>query len=187
MTFTPDMPITGDTLGSTRDRIRGNFQETAAVFAINHVAFNNTGKGKHPFLQMPEQSAAPTTLVNEGGFYCKQATNPAETNMFFRGESNGKEYQITSADQTNNANFGTFPGWSFLPGGLVIQYGSQNSIGNSITVVFPKAFKATTVPIVTFVATDQGWQLNGTPINTQFQAISVGTSATINWIAIGQS
>ncbi len=202
MTFTADIPISGDSLGSTRDRIRGNFQETAAVLAINHVAFNTVGKGKHKFLQMPEQAGTigqvgaplpPTTLANEAGFYAKQGANPAEANLVFRGENNGKEYQLTSADQTNNATFGNFTnyaaglngGWTFLPGGLVMQYGSTTGTG---IVTFPKAFKAATVPIVVVTPIGNGsagFDINPAATNTGFTIFS-GVGAN-NWIAIGES
>jgi hypothetical protein len=193
MTFTTDIPISGDSLGSTRDRIRGNFQETAAVMAINHVAFNTVGKGKHKFLQMPEQGSAPSVLVDEAGFYAKVATNPAEANLFFRGENNGKEYQLTSADQTNNATFGNFTayaanqngGWSFLPGGLVLQYGT---VSGTNVVVFPKQFKNATVPVVTVTPIGTGtagFSIHATPTHTGFTID--GNGASTFWIAIGQS
>lgn len=95
MTYQPNVPVSGDSLGSTRDIIRTNFQEIASVVAINHVAFNETGEGKHKFLQMPENSA-PTTAANEGGLYTAQDTDSApKTALFFRTESNGTSTQLT--------------------------------------------------------------------------------------------
>lgn len=154
MTFTTDIPISGDTLGSTRDRIRGNFQEIAAVEAINHVAFNEAGKGKHKFLQMPEVTASgagiPVTLANEAGLYVDVGTNPAEANLFFRGENNGYQYQLTRATSASTATFGTntayaanhLGGWTFLPGGMLFQYGLRTAIAASGTtiVTFPVQF-----------------------------------------------
>ena len=150
MTYVSDIPVSGESLGSTRDRIRGNFQEIAAVEAINHIAFNAVGKGKHKFLQMPEQAAAPAVLANEAGFYSKVGANPAETNLFFRGENNGFEYQLTRAIAASTARFGNNTayqanhegGWSFLPGGLILQYGLRTNIGanSTATVTFPVAF-----------------------------------------------
>ena len=131
MSYTPSVPNSGDSLGSTRVAINTNFQQIDAVNSINHEAFNTADKGKHKFLQMPEQSSAPTTAADEGGLYTKVATNPAETNLFFRGESDGKEYQLTRSDQANNLTFGDDTnydvgppslngGWTFLPGGLIL-------------------------------------------------------------------
>lgn len=169
MTYSSSIPISGDTLGSTRDRIRGNFEEIAAVEDVNHVAFNTLGKGKHKFLQMPEQVSAPVTLVNEAGFYSKMGTNPAQANLFFRGENNGAEYQLTRADQTNNATFGTDTGWTFLPGGLIFQYGTMTTTGNTTVVTFPVAL---TMPL---------YSLNATIVQSSTENISWGVDArTLN-------
>ncbi len=213
MTYTPDIPVSGESLGSTRDRIRGNFQEIAAVEAINHVAFNTTGKGKHKFLQMPEQVSAPTTLVNEGGFYTKVGTNPAETNLFFRGESNGFEYQLTRAIAASTALFSTnttYPGaqafekggWTFLPGGLILQYGSVlpgQGTSSSGTTLFPVAFTANPfivmpTPVSRNSGVGSGQERvisvrDGLSVTNQFQwnwENSTGTYVGFNWIAIGK-
>jgi hypothetical protein len=174
MTYTTDLPLSGESLGSTRDRIRANFQEIASVNAVNHVAFNSVGEGKHKFLQMPEQAAAPATLVNEGGVYTKVGTNPAETNLFFRGENSGFEYQITKSfsAQTgrfaNNSNYQVGPpslngGWTFLPGGLMLQYGMTNAASGSSTrtVTFPVQF-----PNAVFSINVTGLRASSSPGNT---------------------
>lgn len=142
MTYSADLPVSGDTLGGTRDRIRTNFQVIDTTLAVNHVAFGGAaGEGKHKFLQMPEQGSAPSTAVNEGGFYTKVGTNPAETNIFFRGENSGFEYQLTKAIAASTGRFGsassTAPnGWTFLPGNLILQWGSVTNPGTSGTVTF---------------------------------------------------
>ena len=149
MTFSTDVPISGDSLGGTRDRIRTNFQVISTALAINHEAFGSAlGQGKHKFLQMPEQASAPTTAANEAGFYSKVGTNPAESNLFFRGESDGFEYQMTRAIAASTARFATNTGyaanhtggWTFLPGGLLLQYGARSTPGTSGTITFPVAF-----------------------------------------------
>lgn len=148
MSFTPDVPVSGNTLGGTRDIIRTNFQQINTMTAVNHVAFNASGQGKHKFLQMPEVTASgagvPATASNEGGLYVDVGTSPAEANLFFRGENNGFNYQLTRVDQTNNSRFGplssTAPnGWTFLPGGLIFQWGSKSNPGTSGAVIFATA------------------------------------------------
>jgi hypothetical protein len=100
---------------------------------------------------MPEQASAPATASNEAGFYAKVGTSPAEANLFFRGEGNGFEYQMTKAiagstTDFSDTNFTTgntdLAGWTFLPGGMLMQYGSTDSLtkeGNT-TITFPVAF-----------------------------------------------
>lgn len=100
MTYTSNIPVTGDTLGGTRDRIRTNFQEIASVVAVNHVAFNSLGEGKHKYLQMPEVTASgagvPTTAADEGGLYVDADSGSSPTSaLFFRKESDGDSIQLT--------------------------------------------------------------------------------------------
>ncbi len=204
MTYVTDIPVSGESLGSTRDRVRGNFQEIAVVEAVNHVAFNATGKGKHKFLQMPEQVSAPATLVNEAGFYSKVGPNPAQTNLFFRAEDSagtgGFEYQLTRAIEASTALFATNTaytanhagGWTFLPGNLILQYGLRTSIGanSTATVTFPVAFttacfSVSLAPVTSGNPTSQ-MIVNANPGTANF--VINNNSSTFTrafWIAIG--
>lgn len=205
MTFTSNVPVSGDSLGSTRDRIRSNFQQIAIVEAVNHVAFNQTGQGKHTFLQMPEQVSAPVTLVDEAAFYSKVAVNPAEANLFFRAENNGFEYQLTKSVsastglfgvQTNNYNgSGTDKngGWTFLPGGMLMQYGQVTSFGaNSSKVIpFPVAFTSgcfsITLGRISGVDVSSQVVVNAAAGMSNFTLTNYsGVTTQVYWMAIGK-
>lgn len=205
MTYTPNIPVTGDSLGNTRDRIRTNFQVISSTFDQNHIKPGDGGQGKHKFIQMAEvanSAAAPTTLANEAGFYARVGTNPEETNLWFRGENNGFQYQLTSAVSTGTLRFGTFTlpvpnnagGWTFLPGGLILQYGRRLSPGSSGLVTFPIPFPGGTAPYSIQVSLERttGSQNvtidSGTPpTSTGFNYLaSSGGSNAVNWIAIGK-
>jgi hypothetical protein len=146
MSYTTAIPITGDSLGGTRDRIRTNFQLISSVFAANHVTYNLTGAGKHNFLQMPEVTASgvgpPVTQVNEAGFYADVGTNPAEANLFFRAENSagggagGFIYQLTRSYSSATGTFGKNPGWTFLPGGILMFYGTIAPTSSNAPVNF---------------------------------------------------
>lgn len=156
MTYDPRPNASGDTLVESRNPIRINFEVIRDAFAVNHFGFNETNEGKHEFLQMPElqQVDIPNTAVNEVGFYAKVGTNPAESNLFFRAESNGFEYQLTKAVSGVNseARFGTNTnyqvgppslngGWTFLPGNMILQYGVTNVASSSdVVITFPIPF-----------------------------------------------
>jgi hypothetical protein len=94
LSYTPRPNASGDTLVLSRDAIRTNFEVLQSRFEDNHTDFSS-GTGKHKFLQMPEQSSAPTTAVNEGGLYTKVGSTSTVTELFFRRENNGSEIQIT--------------------------------------------------------------------------------------------
>ena len=99
--FTPGIPTTGQSLGITKFPIQNNFTAIVEDMDTNHVAIGAVGRGKHKFMQMPEQAAAPTTAANEGALYTKEAGS--ETNLYWRQESTGGEF-----------------GWIYKKGAIVI-------------------------------------------------------------------
>jgi hypothetical protein len=169
------------------------------VMGTNHVAFNALGQGKHKFLQMPEQASAPITTADEGGFYTKVA---GETQLFFRGEGNGFEYQLTKAIQASSTLFGVNTiayvanndgGWTFLPGGLLLQYGKRTTPGSSGTITFPVAFPSGTAPfsILTVLIANSGnlvvtVKSSPAPSATSFDYDCSSGSGGIYWQAIGK-
>lgn len=94
MTYQLRPDASGDTLVATRNPIRNNFEIIQNRFQDNHTDFDS-GTGKHKFMQMPEQAAAPTTAANEGGLYTKQGSYSAATELFYRREGDGTEIQLT--------------------------------------------------------------------------------------------
>lgn len=162
MTYTPDIPVIGDSLGGTRDRIRSNFQLIKSVFGQEHWTFGESDQGIHKRVVMPEAttsgSGIPGTNANAAGLYVDPGTNPAEANLWIRGENNGKKYQITTLNEANSGRFGkdssTNPnGWTFLPGGLILQFGKRTGPGTSGTVLFTTSnFDFPTVCLNVFIS-----------------------------------
>ena len=201
MPYTDNVPQSGQTLGTTQPLIQSNFSVITTAQSVNHVTFDDANQGKHKFLQMPEQVSAPTTAVNEGGFYTKDSGG---TNLFYRSESAGSEYQLTKVIDASIGNFGTFlaygappatftqtGGWTFLPGGLIMQYGfygKVGALGQTGTVQFPVTF--TNVFSVTNSLNrpntgNQSIQI-GTPTTTDFGFFSSSAGSDgIFWQAIG--
>jgi len=71
MSFTPNIPASGQSLGSSRTQVLNNFSNYNTVMSVNHVAPNSSGEGKHKFVTVPGQSPAPTCLANEGLIFAK--------------------------------------------------------------------------------------------------------------------
>ena len=153
--YTASIPNTGDSLGSTRVEIHDNFAQIYTVQGVNHVQYNSIGAGKHKFLQMPEQTGTPPiTLIDEIGVYAAQGTFPNEANLFVEGENSGFVYQMTRLDQALSSLFGTATqmpgysaaskyGWTFLPGGLILNYGNIANADAALTnIVYAKPFQA---------------------------------------------
>ena len=135
MTFTPNIPTTGQSLGNTRDMIRNNFTNYNDVVSVNHVAPNDPNQGKHNFLQMPDQAAAPTTAANELGLYSKDVAG--NSRLFLRQENNGAEIQMSGINPVANIN-----GNTFLPGGILMQWGTESIPANTTfgIINFPITF-----------------------------------------------
>ena len=96
MTFTANIPLSGESLGSTRDRIRANFQQIQSLIAQNHIDFNTSGQGKHTVVQTVDQTAHPTTAANEPAFYGTSVTGTSlGVLQYSRGASDAVPSPIT--------------------------------------------------------------------------------------------
>jgi hypothetical protein len=130
MTFTANIPNTGQSLGSTQKAVRDNFSNYNNTISVNHVAPNSTGAGKHTFSEFVVQASDPATAPNEITLYGKTTTS-GNTELFIRKDNSGNVYQLTSGTPSSAST-----GYTFLPGGIIIQWGRTNSG----SVSFPKEF-----------------------------------------------
>lgn len=102
--------------------------------------------------------------------------------------SSGGSNVLTLADFTKG---GTSTGWTRLPNGLILQYGSATSFAETTTTVtYPTAFSSFSIAVLSGGEGGAGAQDNnpyvtsaGTSSFTMFSAR--GISATVWWIAIG--
>lgn len=133
MSFTPNIPASGQSLGNSRPQINGNFSIINQAFAVNHVAFNDLGFGKHKFCTLVNQASDPTTNTTEGALYTKQSGG--STFLFWRRDNNATPYLLTFVDPVASAN-----GYSSLPGGIIYQWGFVNGASDEDTITFPVGF-----------------------------------------------
>lgn len=190
MPYKPTPPASGGTLSGTRDTIRNNFTQIETVNNVNHGAYDEADQGKHKFLQMPEQATANllATSATEIGLYNSAVNN----NLTLRSPSSGSSYQLTVYNDANIATFGSNPGWTFLPGGLIMQYGTNAAASSTGSVAFPFSFTTIYQVQVTSSRTGTGSN-NNTILDTHgisnsgfsYKIDTNSGSAQINWIAIG--
>ena len=210
--YQPNAPAPTDFLADSQLDIKNNFSFANTSFGVNHVDFSTvTNNGKHKFVEMPNSAALPAGLAAfEGTLYTK--TDGSRSQMFYSNDSTGNEYQMTSikgttfaqplfALDTNNYNPGSGAvgtnftgGWTFLPGGLMLQYGFSLAAPNSVTVLFPVPFTTRIYNIqLTPVNAGQRRFLNmlaGSITLAQFQTSILDSSAVaattdFYWSAIG--
>lgn len=188
MSYTTGVPQGTDNPGATsRQQFLFNFNKIASLIATNHVAFNLSGEGKHKFMQMPFQSAAPSTGTNEGALYTKGAAG--STNLFYREDSTSgaAELQMTNTTAStsgNNSSWDMADGLRLrlgtIPSGSSPQIVTFNtSLTNSpITVlVTPIGVAATTTNWNVDNVTNTGFRLNAQTgsINGIFYYLAIGS------------
>ncbi len=177
--------------------IQDNFSSLNTIYAVNHIPLTDatSKKGSHTFVQMIDSGGLPAGLIaNAATLYSKTTT--AVTDLYVSPDASGDIYQLTLSDSAHFASFGLDinyappvvgqnGGWTFLPGGLLLQYGTSTSG----IVVFPIAFKVGSIPIVT--ATPEGNSNGGFGIqqpitNTGFTITASPAGLKYDWIAIGK-
>jgi hypothetical protein len=130
-------PPDGSTLGQTKTTIRNNLDGTFLTLGVDHI--NNNGlpgtkpAGYHNVTHWVPQGADPATVAGYDQMYSK--TVNGDQAMFLR-TGNGIIQQLT----TNVTPVAAANGVSFLPGGLIIQWGSVANPVTGTTVTFPLAF-----------------------------------------------
>lgn len=166
-TYTSNIPQPTDNPSSSQDQILQNFQSISTLVAVNHVQFNDADEGKHKFLQMPEEAAAPATAANEAAIFSQESSLTGSTELVFRRESNGSQVEFTGFQGATN-------GWTRLPSGILLKWGTGTGSGISSTN-FPVAG---TIPV--FSAVYNGLvsveDTSGTP-NTFATLRSISTTA----------
>ena len=144
MAYNNNVPQANERPGSSQDKLLQNSIAVKAFVNRNHVDLSNPSvnldEGKHKFIQMPEQSAAPATSASEGAIYTKESALSAVTELFFRRELNGTEIEFTSSLKAAN-------GWTRLPSGILLKWGTGSGSG-IVTTNFPVAG---TIPVFTAV------------------------------------
>lgn len=129
MTYTVGIPLDGQSLSNSKPQIRSNFTVINTAFSVNHLDLGAVDQGKHKFLQMPQQGSAPATAVDEGGLYAKIVSGV--TSLFWRQQNNGAEIRLTGVTPVALAN-----GYSTLPGGIIVQWGSISTVAVTTPVLF---------------------------------------------------
>lgn len=138
-----------------------NTNSIANLWLQDHFGFNDSLGGDHKQISMPViagGSIPSGRTVSEATLYPKTATvsNPStsESEVFYTPDNSGKEYQLTRTITLSYALFGTNTnnytgsdvnltgGWTFLPGNILLQYGTVIAKNTDSIITFPVKFIA---------------------------------------------
>lgn len=205
--FNPAVPTGTIELDEDYINLQNNFQQLSTSFQVNHVRLedNSTSNGAHTFVEMRDQAGLPPALkAGEGTLYTKTAATV--TDLWYTPDNSTNEYQLTRTSGANIAKFGTGlaygtppatftqkGGWTFLPGGLLLQYGffsKTGALGNSGTIQFPINFTGVPFSVTTSLVRPASGNQSltvGIPTNSQFTFKSSSTESDgVYWQAIGK-
>lgn len=139
MAYNANIPQPGDQISQSQADILANFQATGAFVAIDHAGFNTADAGKHNKITFPEQAGAPAAMAaTEIGLY--NIVNPVTTfnELYIRQNQGGTVY-----DTPLTACLAATPGWTYLPSGLILKWGTSTlSLAGTVVAfnpVFPHA------------------------------------------------
>jgi hypothetical protein len=191
MTYNPSIPNAGDLISDSQSQIKTNFSQMNTVFGNNHVPPTDgtaANRGKHNLCTLIEQPSDQVTAASEGVIYTKDYNG--STNLFWRPESNGTAVLLTN----NLTPTAATNGYTFLPGRLVIQWGTQNIPSQTNTVIVfnvPFASPAYNIQLSHSRATGGSpqsvWVVTGTLTNSQMTVYSTTTNTNpVFWMAIGR-
>lgn len=129
MTFNPSKPAPNDLLSDSQLDIQTNFSTSNTSFGLNHYSFDNltVKNGKHKFVEMPNSALPVGLAATEGTLYTKTAAAASE--LYYTRDASGIEIQMTGPDKP----VATTNGHTFLPGGILMQWGQITSTNSSFT------------------------------------------------------
>src|SRR5574338_194723 len=190
MSFNPNIPQPTDDLSDSQGDLLQNNLALDASFSRNHLPFSDltASNGKHTFMEMVNRGSIPAPVpglaAGSGTIYTKSVGTPSESQIFYTPDASGAEFQLTKALSASialfgtNTSYGTPPvpfvtqtgGYTFLPGGLLLQYGLIGDIAmansGSAVISFPIAFTSVPFSVMT------SWRTVGSAT----QASTVGVS-----------
>lgn len=183
--YLPNIPAANDIISVSQGQLQTNFQQidngVSNGIANDHISLTNAtaaDRGHHANIRFVQQGADPATAVDQIGLYAKDVGGTPR--LFIREESNGTIYQLNA----NNPSLGT-TGYTWLPGGLLLQWGNQSATGAN-PVTFPVAFTTTYQVVGITNANDRAFAVtNITATNFTFSVDNPIAAVTIRWMAIG--
>lgn len=213
--YNEDLPNPPNDPSQDAPGMQVNTNSVAGLIAEDHVGFMLNNGGLHNKARLVNQTGMPPPLnvgAGMGTIYTKfiqtLATPPtSESTLFYTPDITANEYQMTRSISAFGATFGknisyftgTFPtnitytgGWTFLPGGMLLQYGVilyATTVNNSFPVTFPVPFTSPAFGVFTqdISATDFADPRVSNPTTTQFMFSETNTivGTKVAWWAIG--
>lgn len=209
MVFNPNIPRPTDLLSTSQGDLLANNAALDASFGRNHVPFSTvTNNGKHSFIEMPVSAGipapAPGLISGEGTIYTRSITDTLAVTssvLYYTPDNSTNQYRLTNTSTADAAKFGNstaysaglIGGWTFLPGGMIMNYGFKANPVNNDIITFARPYPTGASIFITLTAyrsnsDDKTISVEKNSITTaQFQIILSTTSTPdgVYWQVIG--
>jgi hypothetical protein len=182
------IPNATDQISQSQSQIQTNFASIKSLIDVNHVDFSDgVNFGKHYAVTFPVQLAAnlPTFLSGEVALYnmlpTAQPTTGVDELFINKIVSGGAAVQIpmtASILSTSNAPGFSSSGWSYLPSGILLKWGTFNATQNQLgTVTYTFG---SNIPVFTQVFTVQCIQTfpSGATLSELNDSVTAGNYTT---------
>ena len=132
MPYNQNIPLATDKLSSSQVDINNNFTALQTLIDVDHVDFSNTtNQGMHAKVTFPIGTAPAVSTAGYIGLY--GATSAGKPQIWVNNVAPGLQIPMTES------NLAT-PGYTYLPSGIILQWGGPTTINNGTPVTFNKAF-----------------------------------------------
>lgn len=117
--WNPNIPLATDEISDSQNDLLNDLQSIDAWVNVNHVGFDSApNTGKHKLVEMPQQAGpAFAPIAGEVALECLASAYGANAPTLVYLQNALPPIEMTSAGLTPS-------GWSFLPSGLLLKWGS---------------------------------------------------------------
>ncbi len=185
-TYNRDIPDTNNNPSVDQPNMKINTNSIDDIIDVDHFSFGENNGGMHRVIHSVDNVSDPAPVSGFGEYYAKTVGSNIEA--FFQ-SATGIITQLTGP----TAPSATSNGFVYLPGGIILQWGSSSSTSSPVTRSFPTPFLNNVFTIVgnLTVSSSTGhvatFYIRSNSL-TDFTAIQADLSSSANgfyWIAIG--
>ena len=127
--YNENIPQPTDTLDQSQSDLLANFQAIKQLIDVDHGTFGSSEEGTHIKLTIPDSGGVPSFSGTDIGIYANVSTFTSKNELFMRPSDGGTDFPWTGKDAATQ-------GWTYLPSGILLKWGTAPSNGDS-TFVFP--------------------------------------------------
>ncbi len=131
--FSDTTPVAANPPSTSPNDFVRNFTSIDGLLSVDHVSFNAANGGCHNQSTYLAQSSNPTTSSGQITHFAK--TTAGKTEEYVIRDGSATPIQMTTGNVTVAAS-----GTTFLPGGILLQWGPCNANGTGVSNSFATAF-----------------------------------------------